>query len=165
MCNREISIILSDLNNIRVKNELKKQNIFSLGCYTNIDVYNTGQLLEFISLIDSCILHNYELSKDIKGLGYKLLNIIISDSRYKNELESDMNSHIQSISRDLTVATKIYNNYNQEAQTDNLMDYIRNNYNILITNITNLYNSNINTLNLLYYVIDGINKIDHDNYE
>ena len=165
MCNREISIILSDLNNIRVKNELKKQNIFSLGCYTNIDLYNTEQLLEFISLIDSCIPHNYQLSKDIEELCNRLFNVIYSNEKYRDELEITMNNNIQSISRDLTVATEIYDNYKQEAQTDNLMDYIRNNYNILITNITNLYNSNINTLNLLYYVIDGINKIDHDNYE
>lgn len=162
MCNRKIAIILSDLNNIRVKNELKKQNIFSLGCYTNIDVYNTGQLLEFISLIDSCIPHNYQLSKDIEELCNRLFNVIYSNERYRDELEITMNNNIQSISRDLIVATEIYDNYNQ---ADNLMDYIRNNYNTLITNITNLYDSNINTLDSLYYVIDGINKIDHNNYE
>lgn len=162
MCNRKIAIILSDLNNIRVKNELKKQNIFSLGCYTNIDVYNTGQLLEFISLIDSCIPHNYQLSKDIEELCNRLFNVIYSNERYRDELEITMNNNIQSISRDLIVATEIYDNYNQ---ADNLMDYIRNNYNTLIPNITNLYDSNINTLDLLYYVIDGINKIDHNNYE
>ena len=76
-----------------------------------------------------------------------------------------MNTNIQYINSNLKEATEIYYNYNQEAQTDNLMDYIKNNYKMLISYITNLYDSNTNALNSLAYTIDGINKIDHNNYE
>ena len=165
MCNRAVAIIISDLNNCRVKNSWNESNIRSLVCYTNIDVNNTEQLLEIITLIDGCISHNYHISKDIEELCYRLFNIVESSKKYKDELEITMNTNIQYINSNLTEAENIYNNYNQEAQTDNLMFYIKDNYKMLISDITNLYDNNINALNSLAYTIDGINKIDHNNYE
>lgn len=126
-----------------------------------IEVNDTEQLLNIIPLIGSCISHNYHISKDIKELCNRLFNIVESSKKYKYELEITMNTNIQYINSNLKEATEIYDNYNQEAQTDNLMDYIKNNYKMLISYITNLYDSNTNALNSLAYTIDGINKIDH----
>lgn len=165
MCNIAVAIIISDLNNCRVKNEQNESNIRSLVCYTNIDVNNNEQLLNIIHLIGSCISHNYHISKDIEELCNRLFNIVESSKKYKYELEITMNTNIQYINSNLKEATEIYDNYNQEAQTYNLMDYIKNNYKMLISYITNLYDSNTNALNSLAYTIDGINKIDHNNYE
>lgn len=36
MCNRAVAIVISDLNNCRVKNEQNESNIRSLVCYTYI---------------------------------------------------------------------------------------------------------------------------------
>ena len=50
MCNRAVAIIISDLNNCRVKNEQNESNIRSLGCYNNIEVNDTEQLLNIVTL-------------------------------------------------------------------------------------------------------------------
>lgn len=165
MCNKAVAIVISDLNNCRVKNSWNESNIRSLVCYTNIDVNNNEQLLEIIPTVNSCIIHNCELSKDIEKLGNKLLSIIIGSSKYKNELESEIYSHIKYINDNLMEAEGIYKNYELQYKTDKFMDYFKNNYCTLIPSIIKLYYSNTNALNSLAYTIDGINKIDHNNYE
>ena len=36
MCNKAVAIVISDLNNCRVKNSWNESNIRSLVCYTNM---------------------------------------------------------------------------------------------------------------------------------
>lgn len=69
--------------------------------------------------------------------------IIISDSKYKDELESEVHSHIQSINNNLTEAERIYNDYELQYKTDRFVDYFKNNYYNLIPQYITLLNYTI----------------------
>lgn len=93
------------------------------------------------------------------------MSIIIGNSKYKNELESEIHSYIKYINDNLMEAEGIYKNYELQYKTDKFMNYFKNNHCNLIPSIIKLYDNNANILDLLYYTVDGINRIDNNNYE